>query len=226
MKPMNKIVLVVAAHTDDEVLGCGGAILRHVADNDMVHGIFMTDGISARDDRSERLRHERRLAAEKAHKILGLSTVHHLDFPDNQMDTVSALDLAKSVETVIQKLNPEVIYTHHRGDLNIDHCLTARATMVACRPQPGCSVKEIYGFEVLSSTGWDAPQEKPFTPEMFVDISNVLEKKIEAFRAYSHEVRPSPHARSKENVEYLAKYRGHHIGVDAAEAFSVLRLVR
>ena len=192
----------------------------------IVHGIFMTDGTSARDDKSESLRHKRKVAAEEARNILGLATIQHFDFPDNQIDTVSGLDLAKCVETVIHSLKPEVIYTHHLGDLNIDHSLTARATMVACRPQPGCGVKEIYGFEVLSSTGWGAPQENPFVPDMFVDITDFLKKKIEAFSAYSHEVRPSPHARSKENVEYLAKYRGHNIGVNAAEAFKVLRLVR
>lgn len=226
MTKRNKTVLVVAAHPDDEVLGCGGTILRHVANKDSVFAIFMTDGVSAREERVEVFRERRMVAVEEAKRILGLQAFYQFDFPDNQMDTEPGLKIAKRIEAVIGKIQPDVVYTHHLGDLNIDHCLTAKATMVACRPQPESSVKEIYGFEVLSSTGWAAPTVDPFMPGLFVNITNFLEKKIEALMCYSDELRCAPHARSVEGVTCLAKYRGHTIGIEAAEAFSVLRLVR
>ena len=226
MTKTNKIVLIIAAHPDDEVLGCGGTILRHVAANDSVHALFMTDGVSARDENVEELREKRVRAMEAAKRVLGIQTVHQFDFPDNQMDTVPELEIAKQVEVLVREIQPNVVYTHHLGDLNIDHRLTARAAMVACRPLPKSSVSEIYGFEILSSTGWNAPSADPFIPTMYVDIDGFLEKKTEALMCYSDELRPAPHARSVQSLACLAKYRGHTVGVQAAEAFSVLRVIR
>ena len=223
---MNQTVLIIAAHTDDEALGCGGTIARHVAAGDAVHAVFMADGISSRSGATPADMEQRMAAARQAHEILGLQRVEYLGLPDNRMDSLPLLDVVQALEVVIQALSPQVIYTHHHGDLNIDHRITHQAVMTACRPQPGSSVREIYGFEVLSSTEWAAPQQEPFVPNVFVDISDFLQTKHKALQAYRGEMRSAPHSRSIEHVEYLARHRGHSVGVDAAEAFVTIRIIR
>jgi N-acetylglucosamine malate deacetylase 1 len=225
-KKMNSTILVVAAHADDEALGCGGTILRHISDGDIVHAVFMTDGVGSRGQRKEDDAQRRKKAAEKAREILGLQTVKHLGFPDNKMDSIAILDVVQDIEILVKELAPKVIYTHHCGDLNVDHRVTLEATMVACRPQPDCTVKEVYGFEVLSSTEWGAPQQNPFVPNMYVDISQFLAKKCEVLGAYVSEMREAPHSRSIDHVQHLARHRGYSVGVRAAEAFSVVRLIK
>lgn len=223
---MSNTVLVVAAHADDEALGCGGTIARHVAEGDSVYLIFMADGISSRIGASEADMELRRSAADRAQKILGITEVHHLNFPDNRMDSIPLLDIVQELEPVVQRTAPSVIYTHHHGDLNIDHRRTQDAVMTVCRPQPGSSVKEIYGFEVLSSTEWSNPQIEPFTPNLYVDVSAQWPAKLAALQAYVDEMRSMPHSRSVEHVEALAQHRGSSIGVQMAEAFAVYRMIR
>lgn len=219
-------VLVVAAHTDDEALGCGGTIARHVAEGDTVHAVFMADGVTSRPNTQGADLTQRDSAAEKARRILGIETNHYIGLPDNRMDSVPLLDVIQKLEAIVQAYNPEIIYTHHLGDLNEDHRITQQAVMTACRPVPGSSVKEIYAFEVLSSTEWAAPHAHPFMPDCFIDISAHLTKKFEALDAYACEMREAPHSRSLSHVEHLARHRGHSAGVEAAEAFKVLRIVR
>jgi len=223
---MSKTVLIVAAHADDEVLGCGGTIARHVAEGDSVYLVLMADGVNSRTGASEAEMELRLSAVERAQRILGVTEVHHLGFPDNRMDSIPLLDIVQALAPVIQRIAPSVIYTHHHGDLNIDHCRTQEAVMTACRPQPGCSVKEIYGFEVLSSTEWATPQIEPFTPTLYVDISAQFPAKLAALEAYAEEMRSTPHSRSVEHVEVLAQHRGYSIGVQVAEAFVVYRMIR
>jgi len=222
---MPKIVLIVVAHADDEVLGCGGAIARHVAEGDMVHVIFMADGVGSRvaSDTGELQR--RNQARDAALRMLGVAHWHALDFPDNRMDSVPLLDVVQALEPIIQQVQPARLYTHHHGDLNVDHCVTHQAVMTACRPLPGSSVREILTFEVLSSTEWATPGVAPFVPNAFVDISNYLPKKLEALAAYDMEMRPLPHSRSIAHVEALAKHRGNCVGLEAAEAFEVVRVL-
>ena len=222
---MSKTVLIVAAHADDEVLGCGGTIARHVAEGDSVYLVLMADGVNSRTGASEAEIELRLSAVERAQKILGVTEVHHLGFPDNRMDSIPLLDIVQALEPVVQRIAPSVIYTHHHGDLNIDHCRTQEAVMTACRPQPGCSVKEIYGFEVLSSTEWATPQTEPFTPSLYVDITAQLPSKLGALEAYEDEMRATPHSRSVEHAEVLARHRGYSIGVQVAEAFVVYRMI-
>ena len=222
---MSKTILVVAAHADDEALGCSGTIARHVAEGDSVHLLFMTDGVGARevvaDEADERLS-----AAEQAAKILKVSSVTNLSFPDNSMDALPLLDIVKEVEAKIKEVNPEIIYTHHIGDLNVDHQIAHKAVLTACRPQPGFGVKSIYAFEVLSSTEWQTPSVMPFIPNVFVDIGDYLSTKMQVIRAYEEEMRNVPHTRSLEHIELLAKHRGYSVGVDAAEAFMLVREIR
>ncbi|MGM0826322.1 MAG: PIG-L deacetylase family protein [Pseudomonadota bacterium] len=222
---MTKTVLVVAAHTDDEALGCGGTIARHAAQGDTVHAVFLADGVTSRPNASDKELKERNEAASTAHQILGITDVYMLGFPDQRTDSVPFLDIVQALEEVIQKVQPQVIYTHHCGDLNIDHRITHQAVMTACRPVPNAPVKEIYAFEVLSSTEWNTPGFSPFTPQFFVDITDYLKTKIESLDAYSLEMREPPHSRSIEGVKSLAHYRGYSIGVNAAEGFQVVRII-
>lgn len=222
---MSRTILVVAAHTDDEALGCGGTIARLVADGYEVHALFMTDGVGSRHG-NEASKERRRMAAERAQAILGIKQTYHFDFPDNRMDVVPFLEVVQAVENIVAAVSPQIIYTHHYGDLNIDHRIVHKAVITACRPQPGHPVREIYGFEVLSSTEWVGPQSAPFMPSVYVDISDFLAIKLDALRAYAEEMRPAPHSRSLEHVEYLARHRGYSVGVTAAEAFVPVRILR
>ena len=221
---MIKTVLVVAAHTDDEALGCAGTIAKHVAKGNKVHLLFMTDGIGARGGTGNE-GGKRLMVAKKAAEILGVASFTNLSFPDNRMDSVPLLEIVKEIELQISELQPQIIYTHHIGDLNVDHQVTHRAVMTACRPQPSFCVKEIYAFEVLSSTEWQTPNYMSFAPTMFVDISDYWYLKKKALQAYSLEMRGTPHSRSFAHLECLAKHRGYSIGVEAAEAFMALRLL-
>lgn len=222
---MNKTVLIVAAHPDDEVLGCGGTIARHAAEGDVVHVVFMADGEGARPGHPDDAIAKRQVAASKALKIMGGSEVSFLGFMDNSLDVCTLLDLIKPLERIIVKIQPHIVYTHHHGDLNIDHELTHRAVMTACRPRPGNTIEEIYCFEIVSSTEWNTPGLRPFTPMRFVDITRHLETKIRALEVYAAEMQEFPHARSVENVRAIAAYRGASVGFAAAEAFCVARIV-
>jgi len=140
------------------------------------------------------------------------------------MDTVGFLEIVKAIEAAVKRLKPNVIYTHHANDLNIDHAIVHRAVLTACRPLPGSSVRSIYAFETLSSTEWEpAGLGRQFQPTRFVDISNSLDAKMGAMRAYGEEMRPFPHPRSPEAIEALARFRGAQSGLLAAEAFVVVR---
>ena len=224
---MGKNVLIVAAHPDDEALGCAGTMAKHVASGDKVHVIFMTNGVGSRNTTSNSDIENRQAAARKSADILGVTSMEHFDFPDNKMDTVSLLDIVKSIENVINKLQPEIIYTHHIGDLNIDHQITHRAVITACRPEPGFSVKELYSFEVLSATHWQSQSMGiAFTPNYFVNISDYIGLKIRALRFYDEEMRDYPHIRSYDSVENLSKFRGSLVGIENAEAFCIERLIK
>jgi LmbE family N-acetylglucosaminyl deacetylase len=222
MKEM-KSILVVAAHPDDEVLGCGGTIAKLADQGASVHVAFLADGVYARDgtelSRADALS-ARQAAAQKACGILGTRSISIGTFPDNRMDTVALLDIIKCVEELVAKHSPDTILTHHAGDLNIDHQRIHHAVATATRPQPGCVVKTLCCFEVPSSTEWQLPGSGPiFAPNYFVDISETLDRKLAALSAYADELRAWPHARSLRGIEYLARWRGATVGVEAAEAF-------
>lgn len=219
-------VLVVAAHADDEVIGCGGTIARHVAAGDTVTLLLMTNGVSSRSDWSADDVAQRQSACRESCAILGVSDCIWESFPDNAMDSVPLLDVAKTVSRVVDAVRPQVIYTHCLGDLNIDHEVTGRAVMTACRPQPGVSFREVYGFEVLSSTEWSHEPRVGFSPNMFVDIEKFIRQKTAALEAYRMEMRSPPHSRSTAHVEHLAHHRGFTVGMFAAEAFMTYRIIR
>ena len=195
---MNKTILVIAAHSDDEALGCSGVIARHVAEEDNVHLLFMTDGVASRSGSGDG--DNRLTSAHGASKILRVTSFTNLNFPDNQMDSIPLLDIVKEIENTIVQTQPEVIYTHHIGDLNIDHQITHKAVVTACRPQPGFCVEEVYAFEVLSSTEWNTPGVQAFSPNVFIDITDYIDIKKQVLEIYSEEMRQPPHSRSIDNA--------------------------
>lgn len=220
---MNSSVLILAAHPDDEVLGCGGTIAKLADNGAVVHVAFLADGVFSRKGNTEEPSDElaiRRAAAKKACDILGVKSISFGEFPDNRMDTIALLDIIKPIEALVAKYQPDTVFTHHAGDVNIDHRRIHEAVVTACRPQPGHPVKTLLSFEVPSSTEWQLPGSAPaFTPNWFVDISDTLGRKLAALDAYAAELRDWPHPRSRQGVEHLAHWRGATIGVDAAEAF-------
>lgn len=221
-----KKILIVAAHPDDEVLGCGGTIIKHISSGDEVKTLFMTDGVNSRENVTEDEIKNRATSCEKAHQIMGITQTQHFNFKDNAIDSIPLIEVVKKVEIVLNDFKPSIIYTHHFGDLNIDHEITHRAVMTAARPLPNTTVREIYGFEVLSSTNWSSIQKNNFSPTFFIDISNEIQNKIIATRAYDQEMRNVPHSRSIKHVEILAQHRGYSVGVNYAEAFEVYRLIK
>ncbi|MEQ5801954.1 PIG-L deacetylase family protein [Halomonas sp. H10-9-1] len=219
-----KRILVIAAHSDDEVLGCGGSIAAQVDQGAEVSVVFLTNGVGARNTDSNSAIERRMEASRNAGKILGVKEITQRNFPDNRLDSIPLLDIVQSIEPVIADLCPSVILTHHAHDLNIDHRVCHQAVLTACRPQPKHPVKTILGFEVASSTEW-AFSAPAFVPNYYVDISSQLDKKLRALDAYREEMRPAPHPRSASSVEALARWRGATVGCSAAEAFSVVRMI-
>lgn len=220
-------ILVIGAHPDDEVLGCGGTMARLAAEGDDVHCLLLADGESSRStvDLKSHI-DQRQTAARQAADTLGCKSVLVHSLPDNRLDSVALLDVVKLVESRISDVRPEIIFTHHRGDVNVDHRIVHEAVMAASRPQPGFCVRQLYFYEVASSTEWRfADNHMSFSPNAFFDISTHLAKKLEALEAYAQEMRTFPHPRSAKAVEALARWRGATVGVEAAEAFSLGRLV-
>lgn len=221
----NRSILIVASHPDDEVLGCGGTIAKHCAEGDSVAVLFMADGVASRSPEVlDQATLGRRRAAETACGLLGATDITFLPYPDNQLDQVPLLVLAQEIEKAVDRLRPEIVYTHHSGDVNIDHRRTHDTVITACRPQPGFPVRRLLFFEIASSTEWRPPNSlQPFSPQWFNDISGFLALKLQALEAYTEEMRAYPHPRSVKAVEHLARWRGASVGVDAAEAFELGR---
>ncbi len=228
---MPQSILVVAAHPDDEVLGCGGTIARHADAGDLVRVLIVAEGATSRQGQRDRAQVADELtrlaqAAQTASTILGAVGVELMDLPDNRLDSLDRLDLIKQIEERIARDQPQVVYVHHAGDVNVDHRRLHEAVVTACRPIPGQPVRRLLSFEAASSTEWQPPGSAPaFHPNWFVDISSQWERKCLALEAYASEMRPWPHARSIESLEHLARWRGAQVGVEAAEAFCLLRQI-
>ncbi len=224
-------VLVIAAHPDDEVLGCGGTAARFSGEGHDVHFAILGEGITSRHsqrddadaDQLVRLHRQAHAAAAK----VGVKNVVLHSLPDNRLDTVPLLDVVKLVEDLVSRIGPEVIYTHHPGDLNVDHGVIHRAVLTATRPMAGQTVREIYAFEVPSSTDWAFQRIEPsFHPNVFVDVTGTLDAKIAAMECYESEARKFPHPRSPEALRATAMRWGSVVGCGAAEAFELVRSVR
>lgn len=224
-------VLVIAAHPDDEILGVGATIAKHVKNGDVAYALILGEGQTSRTETREETDlsvveklHEDSLNASK---IIGYTEIFFENLPDNRFDRIDLLDIVKVVEKYVSKIKPDIIYTHHRGDLNVDHQYAYRAVMTATRPLSCCPVKEIYCFETVSSTEWNfAYKDEAFTPNVFVDVEDTFEKKIEAMKKYDSELGEFPHPRSIENLKICAKRWGAVTGRNYVEAFETMRVIR
>lgn len=224
-------VLVIAAHPDDEVLGCGGTLSRLSDEGNDIYALILGEGITSRfaerDQAGSSETDELRNAVIKSADCLGIKHVYFNDFPDNRFDTVPLLDVVKVIENLVEQIQPMAIYTHYGGDLNIDHVLTHRAVMTAARPVKDCPVRDVYAFEVASSTEWAFQQFQPvFKPNVFRDISDTIDRKISALSCYESEIRTFPHPRSPEVLRINAQRWGSVVGVEYAEAFELIRSVQ
>jgi LmbE family N-acetylglucosaminyl deacetylase len=223
---MPKSILVVAAHPDDETLGCGATIAKHTANKESVSVVTLTGGTASRDESKPADETARREAASKAMEVLGAKWIGKGNFPDNQLDTVPLLDIVKYLESFKKKNNYDLIYTHSLGDLNIDHKLTAQAVITAFRPQPNETFNEILSFEIPSSTEYSVSELRAaFDPNVFIDIEDFFEIKLCALKHYESEMKDYPHPRSYEALENLAKYRGSSSGLRMAEAFRLIKKI-
>ena len=223
---MTRVVLVVAAHPDDELLGCGGTLAKHLSAGDSVYTLILATGSTSRESSALGGVAALQDAARRAASALGAQAPEFAGFPDNAMDTVPRLDVIMAVERMREKVRPDVVYTHYIHDLNIDHRIAHEAVITAFRPLPGAKPVSIYAYETLSSTEWGATgYGQGFRPNVFVNISNYLSRKLDALAFYNTEMRDPPHPRSFDGVQALARLRGMTVGIDLAEAFEAIRLM-
>ncbi len=217
-------VLVLAAHPDDELLGVGATVARHAAAGDTVTAVVVSEGASARyeDGAAEVLRDCGRAAAA----VLGVKEIRFLGMRDQHLDAGPILEVIQPIERVVDELRPDLVYTHHFGDLNRDHRIVAEAVMVACRPAGPHYPAKVLMFETPSATEWSWPDPSmQFVPNHFVDVSRTIEAKLKAMACYKTEVRPAPHPRSLEALRARAQYWGQIVHAAYAEPFVVAREV-
>ena len=226
---VTKKILIIAAHPDDEILGCGGTAARLVKQGNEAYSLILGEGITSRDDSRQREKREKEIAQLKkqvhqANEVIGIDEVFTHDFPDNRFDSIALLDIVKAIETIKNKIKPDIVFTHYEKDLNIDHQITYRAVLTAMRPTAEETVKEIYSFEVLSSTEWNFPLS--FSPDVFYDITETIDMKVTAMEKYQSELREYPHPRSLKGIRLNAEQWGMKTGLKYAEAFKLVRLIK
>jgi LmbE family N-acetylglucosaminyl deacetylase len=220
----NKI-LVVVAHPDDEILSCGGTIAKLVKkNNSTVKTVILGEGVKSRDNWTRGEYGNLRNSINNANRIIGVEEVIPYDFPDNRFDSVPLLDIVKTISKIKDDYKPDVVFTHCRNDLNVDHRIVYEAVITVCRPMASESVKEIYSGEVLSSTEWNFPVG--FNPNVFFDITNTIDAKLSAMKEYIDELRIMPHPRSLEGIRKNAELWGIKMGMYNAEAFECIRMIK
>ncbi len=220
-------VLIIVAHSDDETIGMGGTIKKHINDGDNVFVIAMTNGISARESYTKRDILKRTESSNLASKILGFDWLERFDFKDNMLDSEPLLEIIKSIEKYKKIIQPNLVYSHCGGDLNIDHRIITNAVLTAFRPEPNVSCSEIRLFEIASATDFGNEfVTGKFSPNLFIEISDNWKYKEQALLAYKQELRDFPHTRSLEGIKNLAKLRGNQVGLNMAEAFQIIRKIQ
>jgi N-acetylglucosamine malate deacetylase 1 len=222
---MNRVI-VIAPHADDEILGCGATIAKHIQNGDYVIVIIATNAhVGAPQLFSENDIKNVRNEALNAHTILGVNETIFLDFPAPALNSFPEYKISLELSLQFQKYNPSHLYLPHPGDIHQDHKAIYRAGLVAARPQGKLKIRNIYCYETMSETEWTPLQEKPFIPNHFVNVTEVYSKKEIAIRCYKSQLKEYPHPRSLQALEALAKFRGATISVDRAEAFIVERQI-
>lgn len=219
-----KKILVVCAHPDDETLGLGGTLALHSMKKEKTFVLIFTDGESARGKNRKKIVN-RKQHAKKACSILGIQKLKFLNYSDQKLDAVPLIDISRKIESVIKQWKPHTVYTHYWGDVNQDHRRIFDATLIAVRQTPSSSVKHVICFETPGSTEWGKITSK-FSPNLFIDIEKVINKKLNAFLEYKSEVMNYPHPRSKEGVLNRAKYWGNCVGIKFAEPFVSIREIK
>ncbi len=226
-----KKIFVVAAHPDDEVLGCGGTLLKHKKNGDKIFVLFISDGVSARyknkkDSKWLKEIKVRQAMAIKVSKLAGFIIVDILNLINLELGSYSHTYISNKIIECFKKYKPDIVYTHYEYDLNIDHYHTFFSTFIACRPNNHFNIKKLLSFEVPSSTDWGIKDKnKIFCPNYFVDIKKFMKSKKKLLSCYKNEIKKTPHSRSFKNIESLSNYRGGIVGVENAEAFVVNKIL-
>jgi LmbE family N-acetylglucosaminyl deacetylase len=208
---MARNVLVVAAHADDEVLGCGGTVALHTRAGDHVTSVIACNGEAHRQQRRQ---------SEAAARLLGVCDLRTLGLADQRLDALPLLDVITPLQQIVRELRPEVVYCQYGGDINHDHEVLFKALQVTVRPVESY-VRTVYAFDTASSTEWAYP--RTFVPDTWVDISTTLETKLEAMACYDTELREYPHPRSLRALRTRAEAWGVQQCLSAAEVFITIR---
>jgi LmbE family N-acetylglucosaminyl deacetylase len=215
-------ILVIAPHPDDEVLGLGGTIAKYIRKGDRVFRCILTRAYPPQY--SEEIIKIKREESEKAGEVLGIEKTYYLDFPTLRLDTFSLFEIQQKIMDCVNDCQPEIVYLPHRGDVNKDHRVAFEAGLLIAKFTKESKVKKVLSYEVICSASWAPPfPEMAFIPDVFEDISKTKDKKLEAFKCYKSEIKDNPHPRSMELVENSIKRWGGVIGVEAAEAFVLIR---
>ncbi|MHC1775880.1 MAG: PIG-L deacetylase family protein [Lentimicrobium sp.] len=221
---MEKNILIVAPHPDDEVLGCGGVMAKFAGTGLKVYVLVVTRG-TPKLYSAEKIDNIRR-EARNAHAILGVAETVFLDFPAPELDIISLAEISREIAEVIRKYNITDLYIPHRGDIHGDHRVVFNACLVAARPVGDCSVKSIFAYETLSETEWAPPfGDDAFIPARFVDVSTTFDKKLEAMKCFKSQLKQFPNPRSIETLTALSRFRGSTVGFTNVEAFMVIRII-
>lgn len=223
---INKKILIVAAHPDDEVLGCFATVAKFIKEGYEAYTLILSGGKTSRGKISQGELDLLQTEMQKANNTIGIKKLFTANFPDNSFDGVPLLEIVKEIEKIKKEVQPEIIFTHHFGDMNIDHQITHQAVLTATRPMPDECVKTIYAMEVPSSTEWNSfSAQNAFIPNVFFEIENTIDLKIKAMTEYKSELREYPHPRSLQHLKELAKVNGTKVGLNYSENFILVRRV-
>lgn len=226
MKIYKKRVLLIVAHSDDETFGCGGLIKKLSLNKNTINVVSFTNGVGSRSRNNQKEIKKRKISSIKASKILGFKWLAQYDYPDNQLDKISLLELIKIIESHKKKFQPHIVLTHNFSDLNIDHRRIAEATLTAFRPEPKEKLEQLITFEIPSATDFRVlKNKKNFLPNYFLNIEKFLKFKIRAIQCYKHELKKYPHSRSVKGIKNLNRIRGNQSGLNYAEAFEIVRKI-
>lgn len=220
-----KKILVIAPHPDDELLGAGGMILKNIKEGNEVYVCVVTIGVAPLFE-PERGKKNNQDAVD-CHKAIGITKTYFLDLPSTMLESIPRYELNGKILDVVREVQPEEVFIPHYGDMQKDHQMVADAAMVAIRPKYYPQVKRVYAYETLSETGWNAPSvANEFIPNVWMDITGILDEKLRALRYYTLQMSGFPDPRSEEAVRALAMYRGAQMFYEAAEAFQLIRELR
>ena len=223
---MNNKILIIVAHPDDEVLGCFGTVAKLIKQGYEVYTMILSGGKTSRGGVDEKEIELLKEEMVEANSLIGIKQVFQEDFPDNAFDSVPLLGIVKKIEEVKEKVKPEIIFTHHVGDMNVDHQMTHKAVLTATRPVENEYVKTIYAMEIPSSTEWNGfSKETAFIPNTFFDITDTIDMKVNAMARYKSELRDYPHPRSLQHIKELAKVNGAKVGLNYSENFILIRSI-